>query len=98
VKKDKEDCATFAANYRRPFNTQGVVVAGAQGTSSNLGLGASGNTFTLLGPLLGGVGGVLNAVFQYVGLIDVDTPRAYQACLNHRFNIDHSGNLVEPPL
>ena len=98
VTKDKTDCAQYSANYQRPFNVQGVVVSGATGTTSNLGLGASGSTFTILGPILGGVGGILTSVLQYVGLIDVDTPRAYQQCLNHRFNVDHAGNLVEPPL
>lgn len=96
--KDKVTCSQQAAEYRRPFNTSGVAVAGAQGVSGNLGLGATGSTFTLLAPLLGGVGGILQASLQYLGIVDTDRPRAYQRCLWQHFERDHSGVLVEPPL
>lgn len=98
VQADKADCAALAANYKRPFNTAGVAVSGATGVSGNLGVGATGSTFSPLGPLLGGLGGILQSLLQYEGLVDVDRPRAYQACLRQKFDRDHSGLLVEPPL
>lgn len=94
VQKDEADCAALAAKYKRPFNTQGIAVAGAQGVGSNLGLGAT----SITGPILGGVGGILTSLMQYLGLVDTDTPRAYQGCLLQRFNKDKSAILVEPPL
>lgn len=99
VSSDMADCSKYAAAYKRPFNAGGVATSGATGVSGNLGLGgATGNSFSWLGPVLGGVGGVLQSVLQYVGAIDVDTPRAFQQCLRQRFDRDHSAILVEPPL
>lgn len=98
VDQDKADCAQYAADYRRPLNTNGIAVSGATGVSGNLGLGVTGSTFSPLAPLLGGIGGILQSMLQYVGAIDVDTPRAFQQCLRQRFDRDHSGILVEPPL
>ena len=98
VASDKAACVTLAANYKRPFNTAGIAVSGATGVSGNLGVGATGSTFSPLGPLLGGLGGILQSLLQYEGLVDVDRPRAYQACLRQKFDRDHSGILVEPPL
>lgn len=94
VKADQDACILFASTFHRPFNTQGVAVSGAQGVGSNLGLGAQG----LAGPLLGGIGGILTSLLQYFGVVDTDTPRAYQACLRQRLDRDHAAILVEPPL
>jgi len=94
VAADKSVCILFASSYHRPFDTQGIVVAGAEGTTSNLGLGAG----SWLAPFLGGLGGILTSTLQYLGVVDVDTARAYQQCLRQRFDRDHSAILVEPPL
>lgn len=98
VDQDKATCGQQAADYKRPFNTNGVAVAGATGLSGNLGLGATGSTFSPLAPLLGGLGGILQASLQYLDIVDTDRPRAYQRCLWQHFDRDHSGVLVEPPL
>jgi hypothetical protein len=98
VSRDMADCAEYAANYKRPFNTSGVAVSGATGFSGSLGFGATGSKFSPLGPILGGIGGILQSLLQYVGAIDVDTPRAAQRCLWQRFERDRSAILVEPPL
>lgn len=99
VAKDTADCAKYAAQYHRPLSVSGVVAQGGQGMGSSLGNGVvGGSTFSPLGPLLGGAGGILVGLFQYAGLIDLDTPRAAQACVRQRLDRDHAGILVEAPL
>jgi hypothetical protein len=95
VAADKAHCAALAKGYKRQLSVAGVATSGAQGASGNL---SSIPITGYLGPLLGGVGGALGNVFQWAGLIDVDTPRADQACIRQTLDRDHAGILVEPPL
>jgi hypothetical protein len=96
VAADKAHCAALAKAYkRRPLSVAGVATSGAQGASGNL---SSIPISGYLGPLLGGVGGALSSIFQWARLLDVDTPRADQACVRQTLDRDHAGILVEPPL
>lgn len=95
VAMDVTVCAGYAAQYHRPFNLAGVAAAGGQGAAANL---SSAGVSGWVGPVLGGAGGLLAAIFQWVGLIDTDTPKADQECVRQRLDRDHAGILVEAPL
>lgn len=100
VNDDITDCAKFAANYKRPFSVSGAVTTAGSGAAGNLSAAATPKAALggLLGPILGGVGGLVQAFAQWVGLIDTDRPLAEKQCLFQRFSKDHAGTLVEPPL
>ena len=95
---DVSDCAKYAAQYKRPFNPAIAATTGGQGFAANLSSAALSTTQWWLGPLLGGGGGILNYLAQWIGLVDTDAPRAEQQCVRQRLDRDHSGILVEPPL
>lgn len=95
VSKDVADCSVYAAAYKRPLNLGSVMAAGGEGSANNL---SSASVSGYVGPLLGGLGGLAGAVLQWVGLLDVDTPRAAQQCVRQRLDRDHAGILVEAPL
>lgn len=98
VASDVALCAQEALQFHRPFNPIVAATTGGQGFASNLSSAALSTTQWWLGPLLGGGGGILNYIAQWVGLIDVDTPRAEQQCVRQRLDRDRAGILVEPPL
>ena len=100
VKDDIADCAQYAQNFKRPFNIASAGASTGSGAAGNLSAAAvpGAPLGGLAGPLLGGLGGLLQALTQYAGLIDTDRPRAEQQCLFQRFSKDHAGTLVEPPL
>lgn len=96
--QDVADCATWAKqSAQRKYDFKAALSDAGGGAARNLPSVAVPGT-GLLGPILGGLGGVLTYSAEWSGLLHVDEAKATQACVRQKLDRDHAGILVEAPL
>lgn len=96
--KDVADCVAWAkAGANRKYSLTNAASAAGQGSAENLSTAAVPGT-GWLGPVLGGVGGVLSYSAAWAGILTVDQAQAAQGCVRAALQADGAGILVEAPL